>query len=136
MGVYDSSKAAVHILTEVLSLETRPFNINVILVAPASIKSNMLPKFDNFKLSPESIYIDFAHNVRERLESACEPGATPPEVFSETVLAKVLKDNPPSYILTGFKSTMFRVLGLLPRRMYLNIVWSMFSKPKGKAKSN
>lgn len=132
MGIYDSSKAAVHILSEVLSMECRPFNIKFTLVEPASVKSLMVPKFDDYQLPDGSLYTDFAHNVRERLAAASEPQATPVEVLAETVLKKVLTNptNPPGYILTAHRATMFRVLGLLPRALYLNIIWGMFSKPR------
>lgn len=135
MGIYDSSKAAVRIMTEVLSLECRPFNIHVMLVAPSTIKSTMVGRFDEYQLPPDSLYQGFAHNIRERLDAARDPNATmPTEVFTEEVLNKAVSRNPPAYMLLGGKSGMFRVMAYLPRKWVLNIVWGMFSKPAEKSK--
>jgi 1-acylglycerone phosphate reductase len=119
-------------LTEVLSLEARPFNVKVTLVAPAAIKSEIINKSDDYRLPANSIYHDFAHNIRERLEAAREPSATATDAFAAEIIGKVTSPNPPAYILTGGKSYMFRVLAYLPRASVLNIVWDMFSKPAPK----
>lgn len=39
-GIYALSKAAVHSMTDALRLELEPFGVQVVLVAPGSIKSN------------------------------------------------------------------------------------------------
>lgn len=39
-GIYSLSKAAVHSMTDALRLELEPFGVQVVLVAPGSIKSN------------------------------------------------------------------------------------------------
>ena len=40
-GIYSSSKAAVHSLTDALRVELRPFNIRAMIVAPGAITSNL-----------------------------------------------------------------------------------------------
>ncbi|TFK50577.1 NAD-P-binding protein [Heliocybe sulcata] len=134
MGVYDSSKGAVRIMSEVLSMECRPFNIKVVLVAPSSIQSKIVGKHDDYRLPPESIYTGFFPNIRQRLEAAREDDAMPSDVFAERVISKVVSSNPPSYMLLGGKSTMFRIMAFLPRSWVLSIVWGMFSKPRAKEK--
>ncbi|KAJ6597523.1 NAD-P-binding protein [Mycena vulgaris] len=135
-GGYDSSKAAVRILSEVLSMECKPFNIRVILVAPGSVQSKIIDKQDGFALAPASIYGAFFHNIRQRLEAARNSSAMPADEFAEEIVSKVLRPNPPGYILTGGGSNMFRVLAYLPRWLYLAIVWRMFSKPESKPKQD
>ncbi|KAF7345618.1 NAD-P-binding protein [Mycena venus] len=134
MGVYDSSKAAVRLLTEVLSMECKPFDIRVMLVAPGSIQSKIIEKHDHFQLAPNSIYGAFFHNIRQRLEAARDKLAMPADKFAEEIVTKALRPNPPSYVLTGGNSTLFRFLAFLPRRLYLSIIWGMFSKPEAKSK--
>ncbi|KAJ7652811.1 NAD-P-binding protein [Mycena polygramma] len=136
MGIYDSSKAAVRILTEVLSMECRPFNIRVVLAAPGSVKTKIIEKQDAFALAPNSIYAGFFHNIRQRLEAARDSSAMPVDQFAEDIVSKVVRSNPPSYILAGGNSTMFRILAYIPRGLYLNIMWSMFSKPNSKGKQD
>ncbi|KIJ45842.1 hypothetical protein M422DRAFT_226905 [Sphaerobolus stellatus SS14] len=138
MGIYDSSKAAVRIMTEILSLECRPFSIHVMLVAPASIQSPMVARHDNYQLPADSLYQDFSRNIRERLDAGKDSDVVmPTEAFTEEILTKALGSrNPPAYILTGGKSWMFRLMAYLPRKWVLNIVWGMFSKPGEKAKGS
>ncbi|KAJ7613820.1 NAD-P-binding protein [Mycena polygramma] len=136
MGLYDSSKAAVRILTEVLSMECKPFNIRVVLAAAGSVKTKIIGKQDDFKLAPNSIYAGFFHNIRQRLEAARDGSEMPVDEFAEALVAKVIRSNPPREIMIGGSTTMFRFLALIPRFLYLNIIWSMFSKPEPKAKQD
>jgi 1-acylglycerone phosphate reductase len=119
-------------MTEVLSLECRPFDVKVMLVAPASIKSEIINKSDNYTLPAHSIYTSFLHNIRDRLEAARTPDAMSTEGFAEEIIAKATSANPPAYVLTGGKAYMFRIMAYLPRWVVLNIVWNMYSKPKTK----
>ncbi|KAJ7267750.1 hypothetical protein C8J57DRAFT_1011038, partial [Mycena rebaudengoi] len=107
MGIYDSSKAAVRVLSEVLSMECKPFNIRVIPVAPGSIQSKIVGKHDGFELAPSSIYGGFFRSIRQRLDAARDNSAMPADAFAEEIISKVLRSNPPRYILTGGKATMF-----------------------------
>ncbi|KAJ7481889.1 NAD-P-binding protein [Mycena latifolia] len=133
-GIYDSSKAAVRLMSEVLSMECAPFNVRVVLVAPGSIQSKIIAKHDDFALAPNSLYGGFFHNIRQRLEAARDSAAMPADEFAEEIVAKALRANPPRYILTGGNATMFRVFAYLPRWLYLFIIWRMFSKPQIDAK--
>lgn len=132
MGIYDSSKAAVRILSEVISLECRPFNISVMLVAPGSIQSKIIAKNEDYTLPPNSIYGSFAHNIKQRLEAARGPDAMPADAFAEEIIAKATGKSVPAYVLTGGKAGMFKAMAYLPRSWVLNIVWGMFSKPENK----
>jgi 1-acylglycerone phosphate reductase len=119
-------------MTEVLSLECRPFNVKVMLVAPAAIKSNIIGKSDDYSLPANSIYHAFAPNIRERLEAARAPDAMPTDAFAAEIISKAVSANPPAYVLTGGKAYMFRFMAYMPRWMVLNTVWGMFSKPHKK----
>ncbi|KAJ6586407.1 NAD-P-binding protein [Mycena vulgaris] len=118
-GVYDSSKAAVRALTEVLAMECKPFNIHVMLVAPASVASDIMRKHADFALPENSIYGPFLHNIIQRLSTSKRSGtATPGD----------------RYVLSGGHSILFRIASWLPRSFYLHVVWRMFSKPEKKIK--
>lgn len=127
VGIYASSKAAIRNLTEVLYLECRPFNIKVILVEPGGIKSTMMRRFDGYELPRNSLYSSFGQTVRKILDTIQNPRATPADAFAETVLSKVLrsKGEPPIHIRTGFAVTILSLLGMLPRKMYLNTTWKL-----------
>ena len=53
-GIYSMSKAAVHSMTDVLRMELSPFNIQVTVIAPGSIKSNFGKNATNSVSIPDS----------------------------------------------------------------------------------
>ena len=102
MGIYDSSKAAVRIMTEVLSLECRALSIHVMLISAGVIKSNMLGGFDNYELPEDSLYKSYARAIWEHLDFVQQPRSMmPAEDFAEESLSKALSSSPPSYVLAG-----------------------------------
>ncbi|KAF7330993.1 NAD-binding protein [Mycena venus] len=129
-GIYDSSKAAIHSLTEVLRMECKPFNIHVMLVVPGAVQSRLFDRQDDFTLPSTSIYGDFLHNIRQRLDAGKNKSTMPTDVFAEKLVAKVIQNHPPHYFSAGGLLTIFRLVGLLPRSVYLFIIWRMFSKSK------
>lgn len=100
MGIYDSSKAAVRLLTEVLLMECKPFDIHVMLVAAAAVQSHIVDKHDGFQITPNSIYGAFQHNVRRRLDASKE-SEVPTDKFAEEVISQAVRPNPPGYICLG-----------------------------------
>ncbi|KAF8513866.1 NAD-binding protein [Gautieria morchelliformis] len=131
MGTYDSSKGAVRILTEVLAMECKPFNISVMLLATSSIQSKFIDKQDQYQLPPDSIYTSYAHNVRGRLEAGRSSSAMPSDTFAAEVASKVLSKTPPSYLRIGGKAWLFSLFDFLPRSLVLSLLWNTFSKPEG-----
>jgi len=128
MGIYETTKAAVKVFTEVLEMECRPFNIDVMLLAPAAIKTNIYSNYQNFQLRKGSLYAKFLYHVRERLKGMGDK-AMPPSDFAESVISKAVQRNPPRYILLGTGSTLFRFVQTIPRQWRLNIAWWMYSRP-------
>jgi NAD(P)-dependent dehydrogenase (short-subunit alcohol dehydrogenase family) len=58
-GAYGSSKAAVHSLTETLSVELAQFNIRVLLVQPSAFRTRMVRTADNYNVdNPIAAYDD------------------------------------------------------------------------------
>ncbi|KAJ7927463.1 hypothetical protein B0H13DRAFT_2182795 [Mycena leptocephala] len=59
LGAYGSSKAAVHSLTETLSVELAQFNIRVLLVQPSAFRTRMVRTADNYNVdNPIAAYDD------------------------------------------------------------------------------
>jgi short-subunit dehydrogenase len=105
-GIYSSSKAAVHAVSDSLRMELAPFNIHVMLVQPGGIVSNF-GNVANIKteqiLSENSKYLKIEDKLRER-GTISQVGATPAEIFAKKVVKKSLRKNPPSLIRTGHRS--------------------------------
>lgn len=67
-GVYAASKAALHSLTDTLSMELRPFNIDVLLVAPGGTKSNLSQnQASTFNLPSDSLYVSYLDSIIGRM---------------------------------------------------------------------
>ncbi|KAF9932706.1 hypothetical protein FBU30_007549 [Linnemannia zychae] len=115
-GLYSASKAAVHSVSDALRMELRPFGVNVSVIAPGAIKSNI---GDNnlkaFHLPEKSFYQSAITYIMARANSSQAPGCTPTADFAKYVVGKCLKSSPPAYIDYGTLSILFRVLRYFPR---------------------
>ncbi|KAF9432818.1 hypothetical protein BGZ76_010289 [Entomortierella beljakovae] len=115
-GLYSASKAAVHALSDGLRMELKPFGINVSVVAPGAIKSNIGDNnVKRFSLPENSPYQSVLSYVFSRASASQDPGTTPTDKFANYVVSKCLKSSPPRYIDYGTHSTIFRFLSYLPR---------------------
>ncbi|KAF8217602.1 NAD-P-binding protein [Mycena galopus ATCC 62051] len=103
-GVYCSSKAAVHSITEVLQMECRPFNIKVMLISPGGIRTSVA-------------------------KNASIPTSLSAEDFARIVTAKALSKTPPFYMTMGSNSTVFAIMKWLPRMWVLNYAWHLLTAP-------
>ncbi|KAF9426906.1 hypothetical protein BGZ94_005827 [Podila epigama] len=114
-GLYAASKAAVHSISDALRMELAPFGVNVSIVAPGAIKSNI---GDNnlkaFHLPQESFYQSVIKYVMARANASQAPGCTPTAAFAKYVVDKCLKSSPPRYIDYGTLSNLFRVIRYMP----------------------
>ncbi|CAO3573534.1 unnamed protein product [Mortierella alpina] len=114
-GLYAASKAAVHSISDALRMELAPFGVNVSVVAPGAIKSNI---GDNnlkaFHLPEKSFYQSVISYVMSRANASQAPGCTPTANFAKYVVEKCLKSSPPRYINYGTLSNLFRFLRYAP----------------------
>ncbi|KAG0321208.1 hypothetical protein BGZ99_004060 [Dissophora globulifera] len=114
-GLYAASKAAIHSLSDALRMELAPFGVDVAVVVPGAIKSNI---GDNnlkaFYLPEDSIYQSVIKFVMSRANASQAPNSTPTAKFAKYVVSKCLKSSPPRYIDYGTLSNLFRFVRYLP----------------------
>lgn len=115
-GVYSSSKAAVHSLTDCLRVELAPFGIRVVLVVPGAVQSgigaNNLARLDN---SAWRLYRPWQEAIQWRATASQTVKSTPTDVFADEVVRRVLgRRTPPAWVILGRMSTLFRVVLWLP----------------------
>lgn len=131
-GVYAAAKAALHSLTDILWMECKPLNVNVMLVGTGSIQSNLSSNQHlSFNIPEDSLYKPYAQQMINRIDASQERGIAMPAVdFAKKVVAGALSNPPPRYLTLGGRSFAFRLLQWLPRTWVLILLWRRFSKLK------
>lgn len=115
-GSYCASKAAVHAMSNSLRLELRPFGIDVVLVMPGAVKSNLgnanVEKLANYDWK---LYKDFKEAIIERAKASQGNKSSDATVFASHVVKKVLTSpKPPKQIVFGHMTGLFSVLSWSP----------------------
>ena len=129
-GIYGSTKAATHSLSDVLYMECTPLNISVVLVATGAVRSNLAVNHTTaFAGLPEtSLYKRFLPDMLARIELSQGADSMPTKDYAKQVVDKTLRKSPPRYMLLGGKTWTYAVLKWLPRGFVLWLFWRMFSK--------
>ncbi|KAK4346692.1 hypothetical protein RND71_033031 [Anisodus tanguticus] len=114
-GSYCASKAAVLSMSHTLRVELSPFNIDVIIVVPGTIKSsfgnNSVERLQNYEWK---LYKDFKGAIFERAKASQGSKATDASVFARHVAKKVLSPKPPKVIEFGHMTGLFSLLSWSP----------------------
>ncbi|KAH9897829.1 NAD-P-binding protein [Cubamyces lactineus] len=123
-GIYAATKAALHSLSETLYMECKPFNINVVLLAPGGVKSNIAAnQAERVQLPAGSLYADYVDSILAKLHMGQRNKPTPTDVFSRQVVDAVLKRPPRRYLTLASMSTTYWILSWFPRTWVLNLFW-------------
>ncbi|ORY02710.1 oxidoreductase [Basidiobolus meristosporus CBS 931.73] len=115
-GVYCSTKAALHSLSDSLRLELKPFGIDVTVVTPGAIKSNISHNHSlkqTSQLSEDSYYTSVRKYIEAR-QNLSQAGATSTEEFARATVEAILRPNPPSYFAYGTNVALMSILNWLP----------------------
>ncbi|KAI8990581.1 NAD-P-binding protein [Trametes punicea] len=123
-GIYGSSKAAVHSLSDTLYMECKPFNIHVLLLAPGGVKSNIAAnQLSRFELPENSLYAAYVDSMLAKLHLSQSNNPMPAEAFSRQVADAVLKPAPPRYMSLATMAGFWRIMWWLPRTWVLSMFW-------------
>ena len=116
-------------------MECKPLNINVVLLAPGSVKSNIAAnQAPHVCLPPDSLYKDYVDSVLKRLTMSQENNPLPTDVFARTTVDAVLRPGgPPRYMSLGKLSGWYRVFEWLPRGWVLDMFWNWLCEGPKKA---
>ncbi|KAH7870829.1 oxidoreductase [Lentinula edodes] len=128
-GLYSATKAATHMISEVLSMECRPFNISVMNVVPGSVRSNIANNMtQKFVLPENSLYSAFIPNIMKRINASQTEHSMPAAKFAKAVVSKALSRKPPLRFTAGGNSTIFAIFRWLPRVFVFRYLWRIYSK--------
>ncbi len=124
-GVYASSKAAVHALTDALYMECQPLGISVVLVAAGGVRTNIVANMGtNFSVPATELYTEYAGVIAGEFDPGRTARGTPPEDFARVVVGKSLARAPARVVVVGLGSSVVRFLTWFPRGWVLRTVWN------------
>ncbi|TDL28242.1 oxidoreductase [Rickenella mellea] len=130
-GVYAASKAATHSLSEVLEMECKPLGVNVMLVVPGPIKSNIADNHSKiFILPPASLYKQYLDQIVQRMYTSQGQGSMPTAAFARQVVSKAMRSQPPRYVMLGGPTYLYTLLKWMPRAFVLWLMWRKFSQKR------
>jgi NAD(P)-dependent dehydrogenase (short-subunit alcohol dehydrogenase family) len=115
-GSYCASKSAVHMLSEVLRLEVKPFGIDVVVVQPGGVKSNIAESaaggIERFR-SPKSRYGRFYDGIRKRAYASQE-NPMPAQQFARVLVDRAFANPAPRIVRLGTGSDYLPQLAEIP----------------------
>ena len=117
-AVYNSSKAALAMLSDSLRLELQPFGIAVVDLKTGVVKTNLIKNLQESKqpsLPEGSIYEPAKETVEKALrQEGFENQGMPAEKWAKGVVQELLKKNGPSVIWKGESAWLTRIATVLP----------------------
>ncbi|KAF3063607.1 NADPH-dependent 1-acyldihydroxyacetone phosphate reductase [Daldinia childiae] len=128
-AVYNSSKAALAMLTDSLRLELQPFGIKVVDLRTGIVKTNLIKNLQdnsNPKLPKGSIYEPAKEVVEKALrQEGFEDKGMPAHQWAELVVRDLQKSNPPAVIWSGESACLVRTQTVLPSGLLDGMVKKM-----------
>jgi NAD(P)-dependent dehydrogenase (short-subunit alcohol dehydrogenase family) len=125
---YCASKAAVHSLSEVLRQEVKPFGIDVVVVQPGGVRSNIAEsgssKIDRYQ-AESSRYHKVYEGIRKRAY-ASQDNPMPTEDFARELVAQSFATPPPRVIRLGTGADYLPKLAELPGEQRDGILAGMY----------
>ncbi|KAI9700965.1 MAG: hypothetical protein M1820_006610 [Bogoriella megaspora] len=122
-GIYNSSKAALAMLSETMRLELAPFGIRVIDLKTAGVRTNIIANNNvntrTERLREGSIYEPAREVVEKAMsqEGLRDIGISP-EQWATEVSALLLRKNPPAVIWRGESAQIARFASMLPSGLF------------------
>jgi NAD(P)-dependent dehydrogenase (short-subunit alcohol dehydrogenase family) len=115
-GPYCASKAAVHMLSEVLRMEVAPFGVDVIEVQPGAVRSSIsdnasegLERYSTAASRYSAVYQGIVRRARASQERPMETDA-----FARAVVSALLAQKAPRVVRSGNGAQLYRLLAQLP----------------------
>lgn len=131
-GGYSASKAALHALSDSLRVELKPFNIDVTVVAPGAIKSNIEVNASQVyqSLPKWKFYQPWEQFIKKRMGFSQQPHSTTSQEFAAKTVKAVLKRKPPPCFIIGHLSFILTLSYYLPLGIRDLIYLKMFGLDK------
>ncbi|KAJ1800406.1 hypothetical protein LPJ59_001129 [Coemansia sp. RSA 2399] len=126
---YTASKAAIHAFSDAMRVELAPFNVNVVVLAPGGIVSNLAATIDP-SLAPWSRYKSVEPEIVERARLSDPGKAMPADEFAKAVVPRILAEKPSAYISYGRSTMLVLILSYFPTWVKDLVLSRMFGTNK------
>lgn len=115
-GPYCATKAAVHMLSDVLRMECAPFNIDVIVVQPGGVRSSIAEtaSMGLERYAQESSLYRRVHAYIQKRAQASQDRPMESDIFAERVATAILADRAPRNVREGRGARIYPALSRLP----------------------
>lgn len=129
-GIYNSSKAALAMLSQTMRLELSPFGIRVIDLKTAGVQTNIISNNNvNTKAEglPDGSIYEPARDVVEKAMSqeGLRDRGISPEQWAAEVSVLLLRKNPPAVIWRGESALIARIASMLPSGLFEGMLKKM-----------
>lgn len=111
-SIYAASKAALHQYSNVLRIELRPFDINVVVLCVAAVDTEIA---DTRPLPKGSLYMDIDDGIQARRTMAKDNKPMSPTIFAKNIVPQVIQSNPKRTIWNGRGVWFLWILSVCPR---------------------
>ena len=131
-AAYCATKSAVHMLSEVLRMEAKPFGVEVVVVQPGGVQSSIADsssrELERFR-GPDSRYHAAYEGIRKRAY-ASQKGATPTPEFAREFVRRAFATPAPRIIRLGAGADTLPKLARVPAKMRDGILSSRYELDK------
>jgi 1-acylglycerone phosphate reductase len=125
-GLFASTKSALHMLTDTLDMELRPFGIHVTLVVTGLTRTSLNNEAQARLVSAvggQSLYTGFLDSMSVRVALSQWTKAMPADEMARQIVKQLLSSPPPRTLYAGSMTRRMRLLTFLPRTLVLTFLW-------------
>lgn len=126
-GVYSASKGALEIITESISMEVKPFGVNIVNVAPGDFATNIAAGRYHAPVIEGSAYETTYGNTLKQMNEHVDCGSNP-NVMAYAIYEIINNKNPKLHYKIGVFMQKFSIVlkRILPDRVYEKMLMSHY----------
>lgn len=111
-------------------MEAKPFDVNVVLIIPGAVKSNIADKAlaSGVHVPDGSLYKSYEPQIVSRVLVSQGASSMPSDEFARRIVNATLAVRPPRSIMIGGSTTYWKIFAWLPKTMVLDRLWNIFLK--------